>query len=104
MSPEVTLNCVPLSSMMAYIARAPLSFLQKREGVLWGFGFSCQGHPAGVLTSVSVTPLLKRPRPPGVSIGERDHNMLRGFKALDRVLRGEATRIPDLKAGTVDIP
>src|SRR5215212_5955604 len=30
--------------------------------------------------------------------------MLRGFKALDRVLRGEATRIPDLKAGTVDIP
>lgn len=30
--------------------------------------------------------------------------MLRGFKALDRVLRGEATKLPALKDGQVDIP
>jgi hypothetical protein len=30
--------------------------------------------------------------------------MIRGFKALDRVLRGEATRLPALRDGTIDIP
>ena len=30
--------------------------------------------------------------------------MLRGFKALDRVLRGDATRLPALQQGTIDIP
>jgi hypothetical protein len=30
--------------------------------------------------------------------------MLRGFKALDRVLRGDATRLPALREGTIDIP
>jgi hypothetical protein len=30
--------------------------------------------------------------------------MIRGFKALDRVLRGEATRLPDLRDGTMDLP
>jgi hypothetical protein len=30
--------------------------------------------------------------------------MLRGFKALDRVLRGEATRLPALRDGNIDIP
>jgi hypothetical protein len=30
--------------------------------------------------------------------------MIRGFKALDRVLRGDATRLPALREGTIDIP
>jgi hypothetical protein len=30
--------------------------------------------------------------------------MIRGFKALDRVLRGEATRLPALRDGNIDIP
>src|SRR5436190_14173468 len=30
--------------------------------------------------------------------------MIRGFKALDRVLRGDATRLPALRAGTIEIP
>jgi hypothetical protein len=30
--------------------------------------------------------------------------MIRGFKALDRVLRGEATRLPALREGRIDIP
>jgi NADH:ubiquinone oxidoreductase subunit 6 (subunit J) len=30
--------------------------------------------------------------------------MVGGFRALDRVLRGEATRLPALRAGTIDIP
>jgi len=30
--------------------------------------------------------------------------MIRGIKALDRVLRGEATRLPSLKSGDLDIP
>ena len=30
--------------------------------------------------------------------------MIRGFKALDRVLRGDATRLPLLREGTIDIP
>jgi hypothetical protein len=30
--------------------------------------------------------------------------MFRAFKALDRVLRGEATQLPALRAGTVEIP
>lgn len=30
--------------------------------------------------------------------------MLRGFKALDRVLRGEATQLPALRAGQIDVP
>jgi len=30
--------------------------------------------------------------------------MLRGFKALDRVLRGDATRLRALREGTIDIP
>ncbi len=30
--------------------------------------------------------------------------MIRGFKALDRVLRGDATRLPALRAGTIDVP
>ena len=31
-------------------------------------------------------------------------NMIRGFKALDRVLRGEATRLPALRSGNIDVP
>ena len=30
--------------------------------------------------------------------------MIRGFKALDRVLRGDATSLPALRDGTIDIP
>lgn len=30
--------------------------------------------------------------------------MIRGFKALDRVLRGDATRLPALRDGNIDIP
>jgi hypothetical protein len=30
--------------------------------------------------------------------------MIRGFKALDRVLRGDATRLPDLRDGSIDVP
>jgi hypothetical protein len=30
--------------------------------------------------------------------------MFEGFKALDRVLRGDATRLPALREGTIDIP
>jgi hypothetical protein len=30
--------------------------------------------------------------------------MVRGFKALDRVLRGDATRLPALREGNIDIP
>src|SRR2546429_6062333 len=34
----------------------------------------------------------------------KGRRMLRGFKALDRVLRGEATRLPALREGRIDIP
>jgi hypothetical protein len=30
--------------------------------------------------------------------------MIRGFKALDRVLRGEATQLPALRSGKIDVP
>lgn len=30
--------------------------------------------------------------------------MIRGFKALDRVLRGEATQLPALRSGNIDVP
>ena len=30
--------------------------------------------------------------------------MFRWFKHLDRILRGEATRLPQLQTGTIDVP
>src|SRR3954447_1473745 len=44
------------------------------------------------------------PTPASVRVRVKGFNMIRGFKALDRVLRGEATRLPALRDGTIDIP